>query len=361
MSVRKVGMEEELLLVDPDSRRVVSVAGAAVEANERDEEVGAELFQHQIETSTPPVTDADELERHLRAGRRAVGEAAAAAGARAVAVSTPPLPPEAAMFVKTPRYDRFAPRYGELARDAHVCGMHLHVDVADDAEAVRVVDGLQPWLPFLLAVSGNSPYWEERDTGHASWRSRVWGQWSTAGPSQPFGDVARYREVTGQMVDWGGALDGGMLYLDARLSEQYPTVEIRVADVCTDPEDGILVALLARSLVESAATLEPPAGPWRADLLRVAAWRASRHGLTGDLVHPVEGRLASPREVFAAVLSYAGGALREAGDEERVVDGFERLMSRGTGATRQRRLVEAGADLGGVVDDLARRTEESWG
>ena len=265
------------------------------------------------------------------------------------------------MFVKTPRYDRFAPRFGELARDAHVCGMHLHVDVADDAEAVRVVDGLQPWLPFLLAVSGNSPYWEERDTGHASWRSRVWGQWSTAGPSQPFGDVARYREVTGRMVDWGGALDPGMLYLDARLSEQYPTVEIRVADVCTDPEDGVLVALLARSLVESVATLDPPAAPWRADLLRVAAWRASRHGLTGDLVHPVKGRLASPREVFAALLAYTGEALREAGDEERVVDGFERLMSRGTGATRQRRLLEAGAGLAGVVDDLARRTEESWG
>jgi carboxylate-amine ligase len=360
MSVRKVGMEEELLLVDPDSRRVVSVSGATVEANERDEEVGSELFQHQIETSTPPVLDGDDLERHLRTGRRAVGEAAAAAGARAVAVSTPPLPPEDAVFVKTPRYDRFAPRYGELARDAHVCGMHVHVDVSDDDEAVRVVDGLQPWLPFLLAVSGNSPYWEERDTGHASWRSRVWGQWSTAGPSQPFGDVATYREVTGRMVEWGGALDAGMVYLDARLSEQYPTVEIRVADVCTDPEDGVLVALLARSLVTAVAAA-PSAEPWRADLLRVAAWRASRHGLTGDLVHPVEGRLAPPREVFAALLSFAGEALREAGDEERVSDSFERLMSRGTGATRQRRLLEAGGDMVDVVDDLARRTEESWG
>ncbi len=360
MSVRKFGMEEELLLIDPDSRRVVSVSGATVEANERDEEVGSELFQHQIETSTPPVQDADDLERHLRTGRRAVGEAAAAAGARAVAVSTPPLPPEEAVFVKTPRYDRFGPRYGELARDAHVCGMHLHVDVTDEDEAVRVVDGLQPWLPFLLAVSGNSPYWEERDTGHASWRSRVWGQWSTAGPSQPFGDPATYREVTARMVDWGGALDPGMLYLDARLSEQYPTVEIRVADVCTDPEDGVLVALLARALVEAVAAA-PPADPWRADLLRVAAWRASRHGLTGDLVHPVEGRLAPPREVFAALVSYAAEALRESGDEERVSDGFERLMSRGTGATRQRRVLEAGGDLVGVVDDLARRTEESWG
>src|SRR5690349_309238 len=124
MSPRKIGIEEELLLVDPVTRRVVPASGKAVEANERDEEVGGELFQHQVETSTPALTDADDLERHLRSGRRAVGEAAAAAGARAVAVSTPPLPPEQAVFVKTPRYDRFGPRYGELARDAHVCGMH---------------------------------------------------------------------------------------------------------------------------------------------------------------------------------------------------------------------------------------------
>ena len=361
MSVRKVGMEEELLLIDPDSRRVVSVSGATVEANERDEEVGSELFQHQIETSTPPSKDADELERHLRTGRRAVGEAAAAAGARAVAVSTPPLPPEAATFVKTPRYDRFAPRYGELARDAHVCGMHLHVDVADDAEAVRVVDGLQPWLPFLLAVSGNSPYWEERDTGHASWRSRVWGQWSTAGPSQPFGDVATYREVTSRMVEWGGALDAGMVYLDARLSDAVPDGRDPRRRRLHRPRGRACWSRCWRGRWSRRSPRHRPAEPWRADLLRVAAWRASRHGLTGDLVHPVEGRLAAPREVFAAVLSYAGQALRESGDEERVTDGFERLMSAGTGATRQRRLLEAGGDLAGVVDDLARRTEESWG
>lgn len=88
--MRKVGIEEELLLIDPETRRVASVSGATVEANERDAEVGGELFQHQIETSTPPVTDADELERHLRAGRRAVGEAAAAAAASTPRPLAPP-------------------------------------------------------------------------------------------------------------------------------------------------------------------------------------------------------------------------------------------------------------------------------
>ena len=190
--------------------------------------------------------------------------------------------------------------------------MHVHVDVADDDEAVRVVDGLQPWLPFLLAVSGNSPYWEERDTGHASWRSRVWGQWSTAGPSQPFGDVATYREVTGRMVEWGGALDPGMLYLDARLSAQYPTVEIRVADVCTDPEDGVLVALLARALVETVAAAPPRRRG-------VPTCSASRPGAPRGTASPAtwctrsRGGWRRPARCSPRLRAYVGPALRESG------------------------------------------------
>jgi carboxylate-amine ligase len=150
-----------------------------------------------------------------------------------------------------------------------------------------------------------------------------------------------------------------MLYFDVRLSETYPTVEIRVADVCTDVEDAAVVALLARSLVATiAAGSEPPT--WRADLMRVAGWRAARHGLAGDLVHPVDGCTASPRAVVEAVVTFCRDALDEHGDLEVVTQGFERLVARGNGATRQRRVFETTGSLPAVVEDLARRTEESW-
>jgi carboxylate-amine ligase len=356
-STRALGVEEELVLIDPETRRVTPVADWAEAANESPTEVEPELFRHQIETSTPPTHDADELEQALREGRRAVGEAAAAAGVRAVAVATPPLGPLVDQFTNIPRYLRFESEFGQVAREAYVCAMHVHVEVADEAEGVRVLDGIRPWLPFLTAISANSPYWQERDTGFASWRSQVWGRWPAAGPSEPFGDVETYRRVTETTMAWGGAMDPGMLYLDARLSESYPTVEVRVADVCLELEDAVLVALLARALVDASAT--GSSDTWRADLLRVAGWRAARHGLTHDLVHPVERVLAPPREVFAALLEHVDLHLSGA-DRTRVEGLFDQLLARGNGAVRQRRRFEESSDLVAVVDDLADATEASW-
>jgi carboxylate-amine ligase len=358
MPCRKIGVEEELLLVDPQSRRLASVAGDAVRANESDAEVEHELFLQMIETSTEPCLDAADLEAGIRTGRRAVGESAAAAGARAVAMPAPVLSEEDEDFTPKSRYRRIQASYGEMARQALVAAMHVHVEVVDEHEAVRVVDGIRPWLPLLIAMSANSPYWQGLDTGHASWRSQVWNRWPTARPREPFGDPETYHRVAELMTGWGGALDRGMLYFDVRLAEDFPTVEIRVADVCTDVEDAVLLATMTRALVARSTDGGPA---WRGDLLQVAGWRAARFGLGDDLVHPLEMRLATPREVFAAAVEHARPALEEHDDLDRVLDGFERLQSRGTGATRQRRVHEETADLGRVVDDLARRTEESWG
>jgi glutamate---cysteine ligase / carboxylate-amine ligase len=360
MSVRKIGVEEELMLVDPDTGYLTAVAEPAVLAKEdAPTEVEQELFLQQLETSTSPCATADDLAGGIRAGRRAVGEAAAAAGARAVAMATPVLAEESEDFTPKSRYRRIQQEFGEMSRQMLVCAMHVHVEVADDDEAVRVVDRVRPWLPLLVAVAANSPYWQGRDTGHASWRSQVWSRWPTAGPAQPFGDLATYRSVSERMLAWGGGLDTGMLYYDARLAEDFPTVEVRVADVTTDVEDAVLVALLARALVETVAVDET--GPtWRGDLLRVATWRAARFGLGAPLVHPLGMELVPAREVFEATVDLTRDALTDAGDLDRVVGSFERLLARGTGSTRQRQVYEETHDLVAVVEDLARRTEHSW-
>ncbi len=340
MTLRKIGVEEELMLVDPETGYLTAVSGPAALAKEDDTtEVAQELFLQQLETSTSPCTDADDLAAEIRAGRRAVGEAAAAAGARAVAMATPVLAEESEDFTPKSRYRRIQDEYGEMSRQMLVCAMHMHVEVADDDEAVHVVDHIRPWLPLLIAIAANSPYWQGRDTGHASWRSQVWSRWPTAGPGQPFGDVATYRSVSERMLAWGGGLDKGMLYYDVRLAEDFPTVEIRVADVTTDVDDAVLVALLARALVATVAK-DDSVPVWRADLLQVAGWRAARFGLGADLVHPKRLELAPPREVLEATVDFTRDALAEAGDLDRVVESFERVLARGTGSTRQRQVFE---------------------
>lgn len=363
MGVRKVGVEEELLLVDPRSGVMTAVAQRAVRADREESgdtgpEVEAELFLQQIETMTEPCTDLDDLADQVRAGRAALRKAAEQAGAAAVAVPVPVLVDDRrgdADVTPKPRYRRIQEEYGELARTALACAMHMHVDVDDPEEGVRVLDGIAPWLPVLLAVSANSPYSRGVDTGYASWRTQVWSRWPSHGTGEPFGSLERYEEVTGALLDWGAALDDGMLYFDARLSSSYPTVELRVADVCTDVDDAVLVAALARALVTTAAAEAEPQH-WRGEMVRAATWRAARDGTTGRLVHPGRRELAPAREVLTALVDHVADALEAAGDRERVGDLVAQVLSRGNGAVQQRRAFEQTGDLGAVVRDLAERT-----
>ena len=366
VTVRKVGVEEELMLVDPRSRQLTALGHHAVRAHEdgspdEDAPVEAELFLQQVETQTPSGTDADELLERLRASRRAVVDAAESAGARAVAVGTPVLVGSGTDVTPQPRYLRIREEYGELATSSLASALHVHVDVTDEEEAVRVLDGIAPWLPLVLALSANSPFASGMDTGYASWRSQVWGRWPSHGTGEPFGTPGVYREVTGRLVEWGAALDLPMTYFDARISESYPTVEVRVADVSTDLEHAVLVAVLSRALVTTAA--EAGSGtatdPWRSELLRAATWRASRDGIGGRLVDPTTRSLVGPRHALDSLLGHLRPALEEAGDLSLVQDGIEAVLAGGNGAVRQRQRWEETGSLEAVVDDLVERTVAS--
>ncbi len=299
----------------------------------------------------------------LVACRREAAASAAAVGAALIAVGTPVLPKGDEEQVTTKdRYERIVHEFGEISRQGSVCGMHVHVDVADDDEGVRVIDGLRPWLPVLRAMSVNSPYWRGRDTGYASWRTQVWTRWPTAGPTEPFQDPAGYRAATEAIVTSGAALDLGMLYFDVRLAQSYPTVEIRVFDTMTEPDDVVLLALLSRALVSTIASKasgsEGPSGHWRTEMLRAAHWRASRDGLSGELIDPRDGGRQPARAVVEGLISFVRTALEETSDAARVSESFERLVARGTGASRQRAAFERGG-IDQVVADLRRRFDDA--
>lgn len=376
MAIRTFGLEEELHLVDPGTGETTARSPQVLKAfGERSapgrdgsprpasDELDGELFRHQVETRTDPVLTADDALAQLRAARRTASEAARAADAAVVAAGTLPLAARATRVSPKDRYRDIVDRYGAVARSAGTCGMHVHVGIDSDEEGVAVIDRLRPWLPVLLAVSANSPYADGEDSGYASWRAQVWSRWPTAGPQEPFGTPKRYREVATALQEYGAARDPGMLYFDARLAVAHPTVEVRVADVCTDPADAVLVALLTRALVETTARQwrdGQPVGEHRTDLLRAAHWRASRSGLADSLVHPVAGALRPAREALEALVEAVRPALVQAGDLDRVTEGIARVLADG-GASRQRAAFERTGDLGAVVRDLVARTEGDCG
>ena len=193
--------------------------------------------------------------------------------------SPPPRRPSSPPCCPTARAYAIRAEFGQTARDQLTCGCHVHVSIADEDEGVRILDHLRPWNAVLLALSGNSPSWLGTTTGYASYRSQVWGRWPTAGPTAPFGDAAGYRAVIDDLLRTQTILDDGMVYFDARLSSRYPTVEVRVADVCLDADDAALQAALVRGIAET-ATGDPVSQP-RTELLRAATWRAARSGPHG--------------------------------------------------------------------------------
>jgi carboxylate-amine ligase len=367
--VRKVGVEEELLLVDPGTGELANSAGAVLHEHRTERgdapppsasrDLEGELLRHMVETHTDPTDDLAEISRQLRQARRTAIAAAEESGVAVVAVATAPLGAVVPEVSANPRYERIVQEFGDTGRGAGTLGMHVHVDVADDEEGVRVIDGLRPWLPLLTALTSNSPYASGRDTGYASWRQQVWTRWPTAGTAEPYGSAAEYHRVSDTLIRVGAALDDGMLYYDARLSATYPTVEIRVADTCTDVDDAVLAAALARGLVETLAERSEPRDPARSDLLRAAWWRAARYGLTGDLVHPLTWDRVPAAEALRALAEEVGPALESAGDSALVDDGLARLATSGTGARRQRQAFERTGDLQGVVADLLTRTAEA--
>ena len=201
-------------------------------------------------------------------------------GVEIAALGTSPLPVDPSL-TPSRRYERMAERFGLTVKEQLTCGCHVHVAVDSDDEGVAVVDRVRPWLAPLLAVSANSPFWQGRDSKYASFRSQVWARQPSAGPTELFGSARAYRETMQAVIDSEVLLDPGMIYFDARLSERYPTVEVRVADVCLDADDAVLVAAVCRALVETAVRewrAGRPAGQIRTELLRLAMWRAGRSG-----------------------------------------------------------------------------------
>jgi carboxylate-amine ligase len=306
-----------------------------------------------LETGTRPCTDLDELRAELQAARDLAAGAAADVGAALAPLATSPLPAEPTLS-PSKRYRRMADRFGLTVHEQLTCGCHVHVAIDSAEQGVAVLDRIRPWLAPLVAISANSPFWQGADSGYASFRSQVWSRWPSAGVYERFGSVRGYREFVDLMLSSETIIDEGMLYLDARLSRTHPTVEVRVADVCRDPDDAVLVAALCRGLVETAiaeweAGREPD--PVRTEVLRLAAWRAGRSGASGSLLRPGDWKPAPAAEVLDALVEHASPALEEAGDLTAVRELLTAVLGRGTGAARQRSVFERTGDLAAVTRD----------
>ncbi|MBT2450188.1 glutamate--cysteine ligase [Streptomyces sp. ISL-43] len=346
-----VGVEEEYLLVDPETclptplvREVRATARLTPIADDR--EVQDELLQAQIEVATPVCTALEEVGGHLLRLRHAVSSAAQANGCRVAISATAPVRDVVPVPVtSTARYLKMRGEARLLVDEQLICGMHVHVGIPDRETGVAVLNRLRVWLPTLLAMSANGPLWDGRDTGFASWRTIVFGRWPVSGPPPYFAGAADYEARADGLVESGLIPDRGQMYWHARLSDRYPTVEVRCCDVQLEADDAVMLAGVVRALAATAIA-EEKAGAAPAlcppELLHAATWHAARHGMGSTLVDPA-GRLRSSVDVLGMLLRHITPALEENGDHREVRALVHRLLRHGTSADRQRRaLAEAG-------------------
>ncbi|QUQ66221.1 carboxylate-amine ligase [Kutzneria sp. CA-103260] len=353
-----VGVEEEFLLVDYRTRRVAPRAPVVLAAAAgRLPGLQPEITQFQVETATPVCTTMAEVRENLVASREELAGTARRHGLRLAAVGTPVLgraaPPP---LTDNDRYRQMADEFGAVTDGLSICGCHVHVGIPGPEEGIRASNHLRPWLPVLLALSANSPFWEGRDTGYASWRYLVWASWPTAGPPPVFESPEQYERAVRSLLQVGAAMDRAMAYWDIRLSQQHPTIELRVCDVAATADEAVLIAALTRAMVATALQDTRPPLAMPQHLLKAASWRAARDGLGGSCVNPVTGHPLPTPVLVRQLIGRIRPALEDAGDLDLVLDLLESLVAKGCGADRQRRAFARNGKLTDVVDLLTAQT-----
>ncbi|MEZ0076902.1 glutamate--cysteine ligase [Planotetraspora sp. GP83] len=355
-----LGVEEEFLVVDLQTRRLTPLARAMLDRLP-EEGFAAELQRSVVETNSTPLEDLADVRAEIVRLRQALVAAGEPLGVGVIASGTTPLAGVEGFTISPgERYQYLSDSYQFLAQEQLICGAQVHVEIDDRDVAVLAAQRVEPWLPVLLALSASSPYWQDADTGYASSRALAWQRWPTAGPVGPFENAEEYDQTADDLVASGVIEDRGMVYFDMRLSAHVPTVELRVCDSCPLADDVVLLAGLFRALItrESEAVLngEPPKGEGRLALLRAANWRAARSGLEDDLLSPITSRPASAPQVVTWMLDDLRPTLEEIGDWELVSELADAALRRGSAASRQRGALAQHGRPQDAVDLLLRET-----
>jgi len=349
-----VGIEEELLLVDAETRRLAPVAVDVLAAMDVPERTAShEVYAASIELRSAPHADIEDAARQL-AGLRA---AAAKAGATLMGSG---LHPAGALgeaeLVDSPRYRLVGSTMRGLVQRTPECALHVHVGMPDPETAVRVFNGIRSRLPLLLALSANSPLWFGRDSGLASARFGLVRAYPRRAVPRAFHDLDDYSATVAAVAAAGDLEDYTYVWWDVRLHPRLGTIEVRELDAQSRVADAAAIGALVQALARREAE-RPPREPEPAEAIAESSFRASRDGLDATLWH--EGALRPARDAIRATLSELAPAAAELGSEQALAE-LERVLAEGGGAGRQRSAFEHGG-MDAVLERLVGETAAPLG
>ncbi len=368
-----IGLEEEYLLVDPVSRDLVAdpppgmMAACEAELAGSVGQVSPEFMRSQIEIGTRVCHSIQEARQTLADLRATLARIAGQHGMALVAASTHPF----GRWNKQAHTDR--DRYNTLAEDLQVvvrrlliCGMHVHVGIDDDDTRIDLLNQAVYFMPHLLALSTSSPFWKGEVTGLKSYRLSVFDELPRTGLPAQFDSFGEYQRTVDVLVNAGVIEDATKVWWDLRPSARFPTLEMRVPDVCTLLDDAITIAALFACVCRMLYRLRRENKRWRAYtnfLLRENRWRAQRYGIEKGLIDFGRGEIVPFADLTAELLDLIAEDA-DALDMRAEVENVHTILARGTSADRQLAVFRAGLESGlgardaqkAVVDRLIEET-----
>ena len=349
-----VGMEEEYLLVDLDTRDLaVNVPeGLMIECQRRlESQVSPEFLQSQIEVGTRVCSTVKQAKQELARLRKCVAEVAAEHNLAPIAASTHPF----AAWDRQKHTDK--ERYNVLARDMQavarrlvICGMHVHVGLDDDDLRIDLLGQVSYFLPHLLALSTSSPFWRGEETGLKSYRISVFDELPRVGLPEVFDSWGEYQRHVDIVTKAGVLEDASKLWWDVRPSARFPTLELRIPDICTRLKDGVAIAAIFVCLLRMLYRLKRNNQRWRRYsnmLIQENRWRAQRYGIDQGLIDFGVGKIVPYADLLEEIIELVRvDAL--ALDCMPEVEHARRIVTSGTSAHRQlavyHEALDAGAD-----------------
>jgi len=336
-----IGVEEEYLLVDKETRALVVDPPETLMA-EAEEKCGAqvtsELLRSQIEVGTKVCKNVQEVRQDLSRLRSNIIEVADRHGLAPIAASTHPFSKWTEQkHTQKERYSDLTHEMQGAARRLVICGMHVHVGIDDDELRIDLMNQVSYFLPHLLALSCSSPFWAGRDTGLKSYRLTIFDALPRTGLPERFASWAEYQRHINILIDSGLIQDATRIWWDLRPSARFPTLETRIMDVCTRLDDTIALTSLLVCIIRMLYRLRTRNQRWRIYtpmLIHENRWRAMRYSFDEGMIDLAKGVVVPFEDLIDEMLAHVSEDAEALGCEKELAD-VRQILSRGTSAHRQ--------------------------
>ena len=362
-----IGIEEEVQVIDPESRALRSHISEVLDQGRLllQEQINPELHQAVIELETGICRDTTQARREVAHTRDLLCRLAREHGLRLAAAGTHPFThwADVGMTPGNERYDKLVYDLQMVARANLIFGLHVHIGVEDREAAIHLMNGARYFLPHVYALSVNSPFWLGRDTGWKSYRQKVFDRFPRTGIPDYFSSWGEFEGYVKLLLKTGCVLDGKQIWWDIRPHPSFPTLEYRICDVPMRMDETLAIAALFQAITAKLWKLYSQNlgfRLYRRALIVENRQRAARWGLSGKLIDFGKSEEVPTLELMEELLEFVDDVVDELGSR-RELEYVRRIMEHGTGADRQLRVFSETNDLKAVVDYICDETEVGLG